>query len=371
MAKLLRGAAGRGHLVLGLGDFNAVPQSLPHRLITTHAPVRDAWHVLHPDSALGPADSNAEKARRRPVPTAEFNVRENGVTSDSVYNTWRWPPKQQKLLGLGKPAITIAPATADPRGKRLDYIFVSAGDPDLLGGARWVVKRAEVGMLDRHPTLGCSLSDHFSVEATLSLHAKKPEDTQRPETPSNKSSPAPASGSMGAETEDASRTQDSIEKGSYDDAMQHGAYLQSPVASEFRTSSELDDQVDALRGGTSALPLSTYDEILAMIHKYAAREQKQQKWRGAHFFVGVAVTIISLAAVWFSPPYVAFVLVLLSSLGLASGTVDGLISLLFINTELRALDEFKWEIMNAKSVYGGAPAIEDHGGTEEEAPPSW
>jgi sphingomyelin phosphodiesterase 2 len=111
MAKLLRGAAERGHLVLAMGDFNMIPMSPEHQLITSLAPVRDVWRVLHPDSSLGPAHHPAEEARRRPVPTAEFNIQENGATSDGPDNTWRWPKSQQKLLGPGKHPVAVSPDT--------------------------------------------------------------------------------------------------------------------------------------------------------------------------------------------------------------------------------------------------------------------
>ena len=111
ISKLLRGAAERGHLVIALGDFNMIPLSLMHRIITAHAPVRDLWRVLHPDSSVGAAHHEAEKARRRPIPTAEFNILENGAASDGSYNTWRWPSVEQKKLGLGKPHITVSPDT--------------------------------------------------------------------------------------------------------------------------------------------------------------------------------------------------------------------------------------------------------------------
>ncbi|KMU83553.1 inositol phosphosphingolipids phospholipase C [Coccidioides immitis H538.4] len=74
MAKLMRGAAEKGHLVIGLGDFNMLPLSLAHRLITTHAPVQDVWRYLHPDSSLGAAIDAVEMARKRPVPSAEYNL---------------------------------------------------------------------------------------------------------------------------------------------------------------------------------------------------------------------------------------------------------------------------------------------------------
>ncbi|RAL64656.1 hypothetical protein DID88_001689 [Monilinia fructigena] len=125
IAKLMRGAAERGHLVLGLGDFNMIPLSLAHRLISTHSPARDVWMVLHPDCSIGAAIDEVEKARRRPIPTAEFNLLENGATCDSVLNTWRWSKEEQKRLGPNRPEVEIASDTPDPRAKRLDYIFAN------------------------------------------------------------------------------------------------------------------------------------------------------------------------------------------------------------------------------------------------------
>ncbi len=109
VAKLMRGAAERGHLVLGLGDFNMIPLSLSHRLITAHAPVKDVWRVLHPDSSVGNTFQAPEQARRRPIPTGEFNLVENGVTADSIFNTWRWSKSDQKRAG----SIIIPPESED------------------------------------------------------------------------------------------------------------------------------------------------------------------------------------------------------------------------------------------------------------------
>ncbi|MCJ1383310.1 phospholipase C type enzyme [Xylographa soralifera] len=163
IAKLLRGAAERGHLVVGLGDFNMVPLSLAHRLIEGIAPVRDVWRVLYPESSLGAAGDEAEKMRGRAVPTVEESVLENGATCDSVLNTWRWRKEDQKRLRKGE-GIDVDDKTEDPNAKRLDYIFFS---PGLGCEAEWRVETARVGMTGRHPMLGCSLSDHFSVEATI------------------------------------------------------------------------------------------------------------------------------------------------------------------------------------------------------------
>ncbi|KAJ9157618.1 Inositol phosphosphingolipids phospholipase C [Pleurostoma richardsiae] len=343
VARLLRGAAARGHLVIGLGDFNMLPDSLPHRLITAHAPVRDAWRVLHPDSALGPADHPAERARGRPVPTAELNLLENGATSDNVYNTWRWPATMRKLLGPGRPAVEVPPERADPRGKRLDYVFAGTGDVRALGGG-WVVRDARVGMTKRHPELGCSLSDHFSVEVTLAFHRAD--------------EGAGGDGSGAGEKASGGSRRRRSDRGSLDPdgAVREGAFLESPASSiRRRRSLSLDAQLLAAPGG-EGLPASTYDEILGMVRRYVAREQRQRRWRGWHFFGEVAVAVGCLVAVWFSPHnYVAFILMLVSSLGLTAGTIDGLISLLFIGSELRALKEFEWEISNAKAAASGGP----------------
>ncbi|KAF6812706.1 inositol phosphosphingolipids phospholipase C protein (endonuclease/exonuclease/phosphatase) [Colletotrichum sojae] len=288
MSKLLRGAAERGHLVLALGDFNMRPLSLPHRIITAHAPVLDAWRVLHPDSSLGASADPLEKPRGRPVPTAEFNLLENGATSDGSYNTWRWPAEKQKLLGEGRGRITVDSDTPDPKGKRLDYVFF--GD-----GAGWAVRDARVGMVEPHPKLGCSLSDHFSVEATFTYRG--------PGEKAVKDSTEPA-------------------------------------------------QVEPVDSPSSAsLDSATYDEILSVTRRYVQREEKQRYWRGLHFFAWLAVWVGCLVGVWFSPHnFVAFILMLLSSLGLVAGVIDGLMSLLFFNSELRALKEFEWEISNAKAM---------------------
>jgi sphingomyelin phosphodiesterase 2 len=67
------------------------------------------------------------------------------------------------------------------------------------------------------------------------------------------------------------------------------------------------------------------------------------------------VSIGCFIAIWWSPTnYVSFILILLSSLGLMAGTVDGLIGGLFVGSETRALHEFEWEIRNAIELAGGA-----------------
>lgn len=397
MSKLLRGATERGHLVLGLGDFNMRPASLPHRLITAHAPlVRDAWRLLHPDSSLGTPDDPLERARRRPVPTADFNIRENGATSDSVYCTWRWSADQRRLASKksGSDPYAVPPHTPDPKGKRLDYIFVADGqraasrsrrDEDSQGrdaSARggWVVQSAKVGMIDPHPRLGCSLSDHFSVEATIVYHTPTLSATTTEAVGAkagngtaiidNRTSylQSPTASETGSQSDHPSSgyDRDDPQKPTppHRLAVQHGQ--SRPVspnltpAPEVASDQNLDLQLDPSRypsrQDNAPLPNSAYDDVLSVIHAYARRESSQRRLRTAHFFLWLALWLASLVGIWFVPSrlkFLNFLLLLIGSLGLAAGVVDGLMALLFFGSELRALREFEWEILNAKASAAG------------------
>lgn len=168
IARLMRHAAERGHMVLGLGDFNMVPLSLAHRVIEGHSPLRDVWRVVKPDSALGSAEQEAKKGRAGAVPSAEECLVRHGATCDSRFNTWRWSKQMQKDLHKGKDSY-VDPKTPDPKAKRLDYIFFYNNAVESSND--WRVESVEVGTTMRHPTLQVSLSDHFSVEATLTRQA--------------------------------------------------------------------------------------------------------------------------------------------------------------------------------------------------------
>ncbi|KAM7223213.1 Endonuclease/exonuclease/phosphatase [Rhypophila decipiens] len=379
VSKLLRGAAERGHLVLALGDFNMIPLSLEHRIITGLAPVSDTWRVLHPDSSLGPAGHPAEKARNRPVPTAEFNLVENGAASDGPYNTWRWTPAQRKVLGPGKPEVTVSPDTPDHRGKRLDYVFASTGEIPALGGS-WTVRRVKVGMTMRHPELGCSLSDHFGVEATLGFvptHASSNGVESREPAPAT----APVSSSTGKVIKPELNSEiDTLIPGSgsnketytagLEDLFHNGTYLQSPTTSSFQDDSaskknrtSFDENNRPTEQHLLRLPDTEYNELLELVRKYRAREQAQLKYRTLHFWVALLLTIACLIGIWFvgSRTYVGFILILFSSLNLTAGTIDGLLALLFFRGELKTLKEFEWEVRSAKA-FGEAISASASGG---------
>jgi sphingomyelin phosphodiesterase 2 len=277
----MRAAYEKGNIVLGLGDFNMIPLSLAHKIITTHGRSQDVWRLQHPDSSIGAWEDAVERKRGKSVPTAEFNLKENGTTCDSILNTWHWNKGQQQRLRRGED-VHVDPSSKDPRGKRLDYIF--------LGDAKgeWAVQSVSVGMIRRHPTIKCSLSDHFSVEATLSR-------------------------------------------------VDGGVSL-----SEKGTAVSVNPQY---------LPVDTHDAIQAVTNKYVARERLQRKLRLGHFWIQFAVSIGCLIAVWWSPHnYVSFILMLLSTIGLSAGVLDGLIAFLFVSSELRSLKEFQWEIDNAREA---------------------
>ena len=306
----MKGAIERGHLAIGLGDFNMVPLSLAHRLITSYANVMDAWRVLHPNSSLGAANGEAEKQRKLPVPTAGFNLSENGTTCDSVLNTWRWSKERSRALRRGQD-VQVPDTETDPRAKRLDYVFVGNAEQDPHTTAprpSWQIETVKVTMTERHPTLRCSLSDHFAVQAIM---ARKSPTSYRQITLAHK---------------------DGIEADALPDAPkeEHSATIETHRF--------------------STLP---YSDILPMIAKYTLRERKQRRWRMCHFFGSVLVSIGCFVAIWWSPHnYVAFILNLISTLGLGAGVIDGLIGGLFVGSELRALKEFEWEVRNASQQSG-------------------
>ncbi|KAB8234962.1 phospholipase C type enzyme [Aspergillus alliaceus] len=293
IAKLMRGAAERGHLVIGLGDFNMLPSSFAHQLIRAHSPVQDVWQVVYPDSSVGAPIDLVEQKRGKPTPSAEFNLHVNGATCDGKFNTWRWSEEDRKRLEKGEDIVVDKDAPC-PRGKRLDYIFVGDGGyPPSFPAPRWSVQSVQIGMTQRHPTLRCSLSDHFAVEAVIT---RSPRDTKADNSTENK--------------------------------------LHQSVAPN------------------TALTPDTYDRIIDMIHTYVQRERSQRRWRMAHFILSIVVSIGCFVGVWWTGdlPYVAFILVLVSTLSFGAGILDGLIGGMFMSSELRALKEFEWEVQNAKQL---------------------
>lgn len=293
IAKLMRAARERGSLVVGLGDFNMVPMSFAHVLVEARGGVRDVWRILKPESSIGASIDVVEEERRKRLNLAATpDVEESLREHGHTCDTIynTWRWEEDHRKALEKGQDrAIALNEKDPRAKRLDYIF--------FGGFQlgWKVAQVRVSMTERHSSLRCSLSDHFAVEATIVREVPKDEEK--------------AMNILGTASQEPEIPQ---------------------ISHVF------------------------YDQVLAMIEKYTLRERKQRRWRMGHFIGQALFSIGSFVAVWWSTyNYVAFILLLISTLGIMAGTLDGLIGGLFVGTELRALSEFEWEIRNAHYLAGG------------------
>jgi sphingomyelin phosphodiesterase 2 len=323
IAKLMKGALEKGNLVLGLGDFNMVPLSFAYVLVETRGGVKDVWRMLKPASSVGASIDAAESERRKKMnektcPTVHESLGDHGHTCDSILNTWRWNQAHREGLAKGIDR-QIEPEEQDPRAKRLDYIFFGGF------GADWSVDEVKVSLTERHPTLRCSLSDHFAVEATISPSVNSKRALKTVEV----------SGVLRAP--DSRRPSEDIVEIDEKDFKS----VMSRSSIEFH------------------LEPSFYEEILAMIETYTLRERKQRRWRLGHFAGSVFVSLGSFVAIWWSPTnYVSFNLILISTLGIMAGTLDGLIGGLFVGSELRALKEFEWEVRNALQLAGG-PSMQE------------
>ncbi len=324
IAKLMRDATERGSLVIGMGDFNMVPMSFAHVLVEARGGVRDVWRVLKPGSSIGASGDEAERKRRKTMglpevaPTVDESLREHGHTCDTMLCTWRWSKAAKKDLAKGKDRV-VRGDERDVKANRLDYVFFGGGGRD------WEVKGAKVCMTERHPKLNCSLSDHFGVEAFIIRN-----DHDRPPTRKIQVE--------GILTNQENRGYE----GNEGNEMAEYGENDLEKASTIQTRPQLKQ--------------AFYEDVLEMIHRYTFRERNQRRLRLAHFLGSCVVSVGCCIAIWWSPTnYVSFILILLSSLGLMAGTVDGLIGGLFVGSELRALNEFEWEVRNAMELAGGPP----------------
>ncbi|KAF1816217.1 DNase I-like protein [Eremomyces bilateralis CBS 781.70] len=342
LAKQLRSAVSDSSvsLVLGLGDFNSRPLSMPHKIIERHGRMKDAWLQLHPQSAAEEPEGSsiivdidpprertssiepaADLELRRPghhIPTVRAAIEDLGMTCDSGYNTWRWSKPVRKQLK--KNAVIIPDETPDPRAKRLDYVFYADGAKSSVakhspGVQGWTVGSAKVGMTATHPTLNCSLSDHFSVEVTLVRAANNEAQSSR---------------------------------------QSHSA-----DGSDTSSHSLPDKSTSPPQGDTPKyLSVSDYSSILSHITRWRSRQQQQRRLRLGHLVAQFFIAIGCLVSVWFSPRnFVSFILMLVSTLGLAAGVLDGIQGGLFVSSELNALTEFEWDVSAVLDRAGAPPAF--------------
>lgn len=259
-----------------------IPSSLAHRIITTHGLVSDSWLSAHPTTpSIAP-----------PGTSAKTNLEDHGATCDSVLNTWR----------MATPTLP-PPETEDPNGKRLDYIFHS---PRYSS-----VQEIKVGMTEPMPmpsqTGGkggagrcCSLSDHFSVEVTISL------------VPNNQQQQALA-------------------------AARNAERISEPVlvdiAGEVRAGEALIANQLGEVVSEQHLPPDIIDEILELVAKYTKREKFEYNWRICHFWGSIVALVGLHVGVWWSPNNgVSFALMFISWVVAVTGGLDGLIGFLFMGS---------------------------------------
>jgi sphingomyelin phosphodiesterase 2 len=268
LAGLVADARERGHAVAVMGDFNMRPASVAYRIMVRRNGVRDVWGEAHPEAVR---DGGAGRLG--------FNLEVMGMTCDSVANTWRWTEGERKRLRRGVRRV-VGMETEDPLAKRLDYIFW--GD----GRVGWRVERVEVGMRGECPGLGCSLSDHFSVEATMC-----------PVTAADRGS----------------------------------------AAEDWASTAKSKDEVDS--------DAQLVQEILELVRAYTLTARRERRMYLSCFPAGVLLAVGCWVGIWLARhPGVAFLLAVVSTLGLGAGIVAGLIGGLFGGQELRALWEFEGEV---------------------------
>ena len=292
MAKLLRAAVQKGHVAIGLGDFNMVPSSLAHRIISTHGRVADSWLSAHPLTPAAPP----------PAASARFNIETMGATCDTVLNTWRMPG----------PTLPPPDAADSPHAKRLDYVFHSPRNS--------AVRAARVTMTEPMPMpaqtggkggagRNCSLSDHFALEVQLLLAPSLAQQRALAAATSHPAAALPAVASP---------------------PPPPPPPLVDLAGPGRAREGEGEGDGTGVGEGDRYLPQSVIDEIFAVLHEYMAREVGEKKWRIAHFFASIPVLVGLHVAAWWSPHYaVNFVLVLLAWIVAVTGTLDGLVGFVF------------------------------------------
>ncbi|KAI0032145.1 inositol phosphophingolipids phospholipase C [Vararia minispora EC-137] len=154
-AKLAKQSAEIGRYVIAAGDFNSIPVTLPMTVIRDHAGLNDAWESVHPspDPATSPSIDPKDA------------IAVYGVTADSPLNSY----------SAGKPLDSYARFA---QGKRLDYILFRDPPHSRSGVAQPTLMclHARVVLTDLVPGCGFSYSDHFGLEATLSIQHPEAKD---------------------------------------------------------------------------------------------------------------------------------------------------------------------------------------------------
>ncbi|RGB31621.1 Endonuclease/exonuclease/phosphatase [Rhizophagus diaphanus] len=148
ISNLLKSSASRGRNVIAMGDFNSDPETLVHKLITTHGQMTDAWQSQHPST---PASISTTSINHNTSTTFDPNnaIIQKGYTSNSPLNTWSKRSVKQAVRDRYA-------------GQRIDFVFYRKTSRFWCSGSRVV-------FTEKIPEFGVSYSDHFGVEATFTL----------------------------------------------------------------------------------------------------------------------------------------------------------------------------------------------------------
>ncbi|KAI1505462.1 DNase I-like protein [Biscogniauxia marginata] len=356
--KILRFALQRRHyrtLVVALGDLNAEPTSLPWRIVRHLVPdMLDTWVQSPLRCKLQPGSGQ----RGVTTQNEEISIRD-GATYGSPYNTWMWTRDQRRRyleqLDIPHDELILPTDASHSEAIRIDYVLANVAplpldkdkddsavnpslskvgseeEPDITnnnvthGDGLWTVKTAKVGMLDRHPTLGCSLSDHFSVEVTLMFgHAQRESATTSQELFDESSSPS-------------SNVSTSHRNGKHSDYHSHvPQHVSEDITSPTRES----------LGGTK--DDGVLDEMLHVLSSYQSVRQKRAWWARVRLGVLSVVSIGSLVGVGLIDGFgwARSLLALAGILASCFAVLDACRRLLFDLAEGAALRELEWEVRN-------------------------
>ncbi|GAA96490.1 hypothetical protein E5Q_03158 [Mixia osmundae IAM 14324] len=146
LGKLADAASLKGRHAVVCGDLNSRPESLVIRMLQERGNLQDAWAQSRPSS-------HASSAPRQMTPQSALQY--DGVTCDSPICSYT----------VGK---HISDDARQSGGKRLDYVLFSS-HPSAT--RRLEARSCKVVCTELTPGYSFSLSDHFGVEAVLSLGA--------------------------------------------------------------------------------------------------------------------------------------------------------------------------------------------------------
>lgn len=350
LSKILGAASRKCHgraLTILLGDLNTEPTSLPYRILQQFAPdIHDTWLQ---DSLRRTQGVRADQEAW----WTDADV-QSGVTYGSPRNTWMWTRTQraryreEESNSTGE--VNFPADVGREEAARIDYVFASV-QPDAVPCNRktaendlptdgfgdkkgdnssitqdvdgWTVKSAKVGMMDRHPVLGCSLSDHFSVEVTFAFKkSKQVEGSMRTPEPVDE----PTNSGSGVLTRPQEGSESNV----------HINELQETVAVD-----ELLRKPDTV---------GFLDEILHVLEDNGEMQKRSAWRRKARLIMACMVLAGSLAGVWVvgEPGWARLLLALAGASASTTAALDIWANVSMTSAETAALGEFEWEVRNIK-----------------------